>query len=363
MFEATKRALIHKVPLTIAPFVLVLGGCDPDPHFPTGCLVSGQVPDTLTGKDPPPSIRLAGVCEKETRLRGYLSAVLLVPTDSTLRPDRFTLFLEGHPMPGLQASALGIRKPAIFHRQGETDSFQVGDYRIVEFSLRRTGETRETWSRIIRFARDRSITVGIGVKDGNLFPILGEPDPKVQIRFPGMGSWEVSLVFFLSIIWLVGILSFFDNTRTGTDENAPFSLSKVLMLYWTFLISAGFAWIWVMTGEFTGILNNQSLILMGVQGGTLAGAAGLNARVPPEKRRVSHIKEEKIPGFFLDLLADRQGRLAIHRFQNLVWHLTLGPIFLVSVLTNLWFPEFDDTILVLLGVGNGIYLGGKLGEE
>jgi hypothetical protein len=179
-----------------------------------------------------------------------------------------------------------------------------------------------------------------------------------------MGSSEVSIVFLLSIIWLFGLLSFFDNTTTGSSGEAPFSFSKVLMLYWSFLISAGFAWIWVMTGEFSGILNNQSLILMGVQGGTLAGAAGINARVPENRRRVSHIKkEDKISGFFLDLLADGRGRIAIHRFQNLVWHLTLGPIFLVSVLTNLWFPEFDDTILVLLGVGNGIYLGGKLGEE
>ena len=49
--------------------------------------------------------------------------------------------------------------------------------------------------------------------------------------------------------------------------------------------------------------------------------------------------------------------------QNLLWTLVLSAVFVRSVLTRLAMPEFDDTLLALMGISSGAYLGFKLPEK
>jgi hypothetical protein len=66
-------------------------------------------------------------------------------------------------------------------------------------------------------------------------------------------------------------------------------------------------------------------------------------------------------GVMYDLLAENN-LLSYHRFQIFVWTLILGIMFVASVYNELAMPEFSATLLGLLGISAGTYVGFKLPE-
>ena len=66
--------------------------------------------------------------------------------------------------------------------------------------------------------------------------------------------------------------------------------------------------------------------------------------------------------FLMDILTDENG-ISFHRFQMFVWTLILGAIFCVKVWEVLTMPEFNETLLALLGISAGTYLGFKVPER
>jgi hypothetical protein len=67
-------------------------------------------------------------------------------------------------------------------------------------------------------------------------------------------------------------------------------------------------------------------------------------------------------GLRRDLLWDGNG-MSFHRFQIVVWTLVLGFIFVASVYAELTMPDFSATLLGLMGISSGTYLGFKLPER
>ena len=55
--------------------------------------------------------------------------------------------------------------------------------------------------------------------------------------------------------------------------------------------------------------------------------------------------------------------ISIHRFQMFAWTLILGVIFIGSVYKNLEMPQFSATLLGLMGISSGTYLGFKVPEK
>ena len=66
-------------------------------------------------------------------------------------------------------------------------------------------------------------------------------------------------------------------------------------------------------------------------------------------------------GVMYDLLAENN-LISFHRFQIFVWTLILGIMFVASVYNELSMPEFSATLLGLLGISAGTYVGFKLPE-
>ena len=62
------------------------------------------------------------------------------------------------------------------------------------------------------------------------------------------------------------------------------------------------------------------------------------------------------------MLSDPSG-VSLHRFQMFVWTLVLGVIFVASVYKNLAMPQFSATLLGLMGISSGTYLGFKVPEK
>jgi len=67
-------------------------------------------------------------------------------------------------------------------------------------------------------------------------------------------------------------------------------------------------------------------------------------------------------GVMHDLLAENNV-ISFHRFQIFVWTLILGIMFVASVYNELAMPQFSATLLGLLGISAGTYIGFKLPES
>ena len=67
-------------------------------------------------------------------------------------------------------------------------------------------------------------------------------------------------------------------------------------------------------------------------------------------------------GFLQDILSDGAG-YSFHRFQIFGWTLALGGVFLSNVYNNLAMPEFSATLLGLMGMSSGTYIGFKFPEQ
>src|SRR5262249_12428939 len=72
--------------------------------------------------------------------------------------------------------------------------------------------------------------------------------------------------------------------------------------------------------------------------------------------------QQRPKSFFLDILSDENG-VSFHRLQIVIWTLVLAILFVVSVAVSLEIPSFDATLLALMGISSGTYLGFKFPEK
>jgi hypothetical protein len=90
--------------------------------------------------------------------------------------------------------------------------------------------------------------------------------------------------------------------------------------------------------------------------------AELEALKKPVNAAASGTWSTPSKGFIHDVLTDSEG-VNLHRFQLFTWTIVLGAIFVYEVWRSLTLPEFDATLLSLMGISSGTYLGFKVREE
>ena len=76
----------------------------------------------------------------------------------------------------------------------------------------------------------------------------------------------------------------------------------------------------------------------------------------------AEVKSAVSEDFFKDILSDDNG-ISFHRFQIFVWTIVLIIIFLARVYDILAMPTFDATLLALMGISSGTYIGFKLPNQ
>lgn len=203
----------------------------------------------------------------------------------------------------------------------------------------------------------------------------------------------------------------------------PYSLARLQMAVWFFLVLGAFIFLDLITDS-TDTLNQQALILIGIGTGTALGAALVdNSKRAVKESRLADLRplrarlrseiqqlETSVPlsaasansgatsvadsptvqvaekrsrlesteadikeleqsqsspvsaGFFSDILSDNAG-ISFHRFQMLAWTVILGLVFVYSVWERLAMPQFSATLLSLMGISAGTYLGFKVPEK
>jgi hypothetical protein len=63
--------------------------------------------------------------------------------------------------------------------------------------------------------------------------------------------------------------------------------------------------------------------------------------------------------FFMDLITDRDGGTVLYRVQILAWTVVLGLVFLAGVYRDVSMPDFNTTLLTLMAISGGSYIGFK----
>ncbi|WP_374562401.1 hypothetical protein [Ideonella sp.] len=172
--------------------------------------------------------------------------------------------------------------------------------------------------------------------------------------------WAPGGVALVVLVW--GAMIYLGaRTALVRDSGAPgvplaqrtFSLARVQMAWWFAIVFASFVFLWLVTGETPGI-SAQALTLLGISSATTAASVGIGG---------PGATSDGLKGvFFRDLLSDADG-VTIHRFQMLVMTIALGLVFLFHVASQLTMPEFDPSLLTLMGISAATYVGLKIPEK
>ena len=294
-----------------------------------------------------------------------------------------TLFINDVPIVGLQP-----------------DSCELAQGRL-RYTLVRDEQSATAWRTLFTepWEFGDTVTLSVGPHERMSWPSSVEglelvilPRFWVYAYFVGLA---VALVLFVLLASRTPLLR---DRGDGVAEGmqAPYSLARSQLAFWSLLVVAAYIFIWMITGELDTITGSV-LALLGIGSGTALGAALIDqgkeeatpagtapaaagtapaatatvsgatgeatvtATLPPAAAKPAPVKLTT-RGFLKDVLSDEAG-ISLHRFQLFVWTLVLGIIFCKVVYFTLQMPEFSATMLGLMGISSGTYLGLKMPEK
>src|SRR5438128_493588 len=253
---------------------------------------------------------------------------------------QIVLFLDGMPIKGLKPESCD-------HLAGH-----------VRYRLLRTNDAETAWHALL------------GSPHGFTHTVTATLGPDAQNTIGNPQEFELEVLprrqFWAFVALLGGMLAIFVWLCRGTSlirsgspavppAQRPYSLSLFQMAFWFFLVIASYVFLWLINDELDTITESV-LALIGIGAATALSATLIDQNKPTPPTT------EKSEGFLRDVLSDPTG-ISIHRFQMFAWTLILGVIFIGSVYKNLEMPQFSATLLGLMGVSSGTYLGFKVPEK
>ena len=340
-------------------------------------------------------------------------------------PTKLVLFIDGRVFTGVVPESVG--------------------YDSVVYKLERTKDAIDAWNGLLgspSLEPLRPVVVSVGYADQKPLELAKDFPQKTNLDLiVYRKSWAVGsligLILMVLVFWKYGGRELLRDSGPPNVEpgKRPYSLAKVQVAWWFFLVIGCFLLIYLITGEYT--MTEQALILIGIGTGTALGSAMIEnskrgsadgeletlkpqyAKLKAEVDKLNVDKEtlekavnanqgatdaekaalktdresldvRKIElagkteelkgvsakiadaeagltkplsgGLWNDLVTDAEG-LSFHRFQMIAWTVILGILFLAGVYKNLAMPEFSGTMLALMGISAGTYLGFKIPEK
>lgn len=298
------------------------------------------------------------------------------------------LFLDGRQIKGVVPESGAPRLEGPPAEDGTFDG-------TLQFHLQRNSDSDEVWADLLGappldagfFKCPTEVSVGLE----NAYALPSNVKPKatykahqfsmIRIHF----GWFIfcSILLAIVLIFLIGLARYSELLRdigtkpppptalkdTGTkfqrwlerikkQEHKPYSLARFQMAVWFFLVITSFLFIWLISGA-TDTITGSTLALIGIGAGTALGAAAIDITA----QNVAPAAATTSKGFFTDIFSERASGVSFHRFQMFVWTLILGILFIYSVWNRLSMPEFSATLLALMGISSGTYLGFKIPEK
>jgi hypothetical protein len=264
---------------------------------------------------------------------------------------RLVLFLDGKPVKG---------PPVTLPEMGSV---------ALRFTLFRNADNREAWNALLSGAiRQHAVSLSVGFEGQS--PIKTEVDDFQLVAIPpGWVTLWLGL-FVALVVLLVWAAKTSYLLRDGAGPPGPsapmYSLARTQMAFWFVVVMAAYMFIWLVTGE----LNTLTATVVGLMGISAATAVAGNTIDAGKQAAVAAavVGAPVAPaapagpiasrGFFQDILSDEHG-ISLARVQIAAWTVVLGIIFARSVYQDLAMPQFDATLLGLMGISNGTYIGFK----
>lgn len=252
----------------------------------------------------------------------------------TAKSKKLILFINDIPIKGLVRQSMNLSNNEL------------------RFLLTRDNNTKSSWDQLIcrpRMQNKAAITVGFDDDYSIPTKVIDANAMTFDIVNPlGFGGW---VLFTAALAFLVIYLGRKTPLLRCAGLNSSFSLAYSQMAFWTFFVCSGYVLIYLITLEMPD-LNTSMLILMGLSAGTaLSGKViDLNKPVP-----------QTSGNFLNDILRDVDG-YTVARLQIFIWTIIMGVIFISNVYSKLAMPEFGVTLLTLMGISSGTYLGFKFPE-
>jgi hypothetical protein len=284
------------------------------------------------------------------------------------------------------------------------------------FPLKRTEASRDVWTYLLGRPRwdDREVEVSVGIDNQYAVPSTASVDLRVIPR-GWFAFWLLIFATFAVGFVLLALRSnvLRDPVKSPYGARPPYSLARTQAAWWFFLILASYLLIGMVTGDFSTSITGTVLVLAGISAGTAAGSAFIDSSkssrtsqdmdsaratvlwsevealrkeigtlqtavqatgAPAQAQAMADMEElrlEKLSlyrkltnqseSFLLDILSDNGG-VNFHRFQALAWTVVLGIVFVGQVYRDLAMPQFNETLLGLMGISSGTYLGMKIPE-
>ena len=248
--------------------------------------------------------------------------------------------------------------------------------RTIVFALERKEEDSTAWRHILGpVTSPRVVSVDVGFLSQGAV-LYGDTSPTLRLHMRSSRQavgWTAVLLILYGVVAAVGIRG---GMLLDAGPGTSLSLGRCQMFLWTTLVVFGFLLIWLVTGD-ADTVTSQCLVLMGISSATALGAkvvasgrdatqqAKLVATGMPTVQAAIQVRATYQSGasYFGDILQDDDGIFSLHRMQIVVWTLVLAVIFGIDVWRELAMPQFSDTLLALMGLSGGTYLGFKLQEN
>lgn len=194
--------------------------------------------------------------------------------------------------------------------------------------------------------RDLPVSIGIGTADGS---VISGKYRNFKLSFYNQKEMIAVVIglFLLSglLIWLSSASKLIK--KRGSDA---YSLSRTQLAFWTLIILSSYSFIVLLTANDPD-LTPSSLILLGISAGTSLASTLVDQR---DLKRQSAVSSVPSKGFFFDILSDGEG-VSIHRFQNAVFTLVFGIMYISEAFTTLQVPDFGANALLLMGISAAAY--------
>ena len=250
------------------------------------------------------------------------------------------------------------------------ESCSPGEGRV-RFRLDRTDKSDHAWHILLSEPTGfvKPIMVSVGPSSDLAYPtdvrdFELEVLPRTEL-FCYFGMLAISLALLVRLARKNSLLR--DAAAVPKGRQAPFSLSRFQLAFWSTLVIAAYLFIWMITDELD-TLTGSVLVLLGIGSGTAlsdavigSGKANPAGDTPAVTDAEALTPPRSSKGFLNDLLSDDHG-ISIYRFQLFAWTLVLGVIFCAAVYDGLQMPQFSTTLLGLMGLSSGTYLGFKVPE-
>ena len=209
-----------------------------------------------------------------------------------------------------------------------------------------------------RLLTPQTLTVAIGLEDASTFVtsetnLLMEPLQGAK-AFSLIAGGVLLLILMIALVVMTPLVR--DGARLPGGKLPTYSLARTQMAFWFVNVVLAVLIIWAVTGSVPPITPSV-LGLMGIGAGTALGAVLLDQSANTGEKRA----KESV-SFFKDVLTDGV-TIGLHRFQMLVWTVVVFFVFWGAVWNRLALPEFDNTLLALMGISAGAYLGFKFPEN